>query len=61
MIRHLWVLPCYARGGTMRSQRRAVKREAVKQTPRERLISGNKRVVHPETGRTTWFIKAVQQ
>lgn len=45
----------------MRSQRRAVKREAVKQTPRERLISGNKRVVHPETGRTTWFIKAVQQ
>ena len=42
----------------MRSQKRAVRRQAVKQTPRERLIEGNKRIIHPLTGRTTWEKKA---
>lgn len=39
-----------------RLKRRLVKREAVPQTPRESKIPGNKRVVSPWTGRTTWLL-----
>jgi len=37
--------------------KRRIKREPVKQTPRESKIAGNKRVIAP-SGRTTWAIKA---
>lgn len=35
-----------------------MKNQPTKQTPRERLIKGNTRVIAP-SGRTTWRIKAV--
>jgi len=28
------------------------------QTPRESKIEGNKRIIHPATGRTTWLKKS---
>ncbi len=36
------------------------KNVAVKQTPRERLIPGNRRVIAP-SGRTTWLYKSQKE